>query len=169
VFNKVRQIFDMQPDEKIQAHVVSVWRESKKFFSVGGREGMLVLTDKHLSFVHKTESKMSWWKAITQRQVITFLKSKNTMIRHDGYNEEDLVSDVENSKNVELEFKEIDKIEFKEETWGSVLFLEYEKDGKKENYQYSVAQDWVKYPLKEPTKFLKVDWEPFVQYIKERQ
>ena len=129
----------MHPDEKIQAHVVSVWRESKKFFSVGGREGMLVLTDKHLSFVHKTESKMSWWKAITQRQVITFLKSKNTMIRHDGYNEEDLVSDVENSKNVELEFKEIDKIEFKDETWGSVLFLEYEKNGKKENFQYSVA------------------------------
>ena len=159
----------MQPDEKIQAHVVSVWRESKKFFSVGGREGMLVLTDKHLSFVHKTESRMSWWKAITQRQVITFVKSKSTMIRHDGYNEEDLVSDVENSKNVELEFKEIDKIEFKEETWGSVLFLEYEKNGKKENFQYSVAQDWVKYPLKEPTKFLKVDWEPFVQYVKERQ
>ena len=121
----------MHPDEKIQAHVVSVWRESKKFFSVGGREGMLVLTDKHLSFVHKTESKMSWWKAITQRQVITFLKSKNTMIRHDGYNEEDLVSDVKNSKNVELEFKEIDKIEFKDETWGSVLFLEYEKMAKK--------------------------------------
>ena len=159
----------MQPDEKIQAHVVSVWRESKKFFSVGGREGMLVLTDKHLSFVHKTESKMSWWKAITQRQVITFLKSKNTMIRHDGYNEEDLVSDVENSKNVELEFKEIDKIEFKEETWGSVLFLEYEKNGKKENFQYSVAQDWVKYPAKEPTKYMKVDWAPFVQYIKDRQ
>ena len=159
----------MHPDEKIQAHVVSVWRESKKFFSVGGKEGMLVLTDKHLSFVHKTESKMSRWKAITQRQVIAFLKSKNTMIIHDGYNEEDLVSDIVNSKNVELEFKEIDKIEFKEETWGSVLFLEYEKNGKKENFQYSVAQDWVKYPLKEPTKFLKVDWEPFVQYVKERQ
>ena len=159
----------MQPDEKIQAHIVSVWRESKKIFSVGGREGMLVLTDKHLSFIHKTESKMSWWKAITQRQVITFLKSKNTMIRHDGYNEEDLVSDVENGKNIELEFKEIDKIEFKDQIWGSVLFLEYEKNGKKENFQYSVAQDWVKYPLKEPTKFLKVDWEPFVQYVKERQ
>ena len=159
----------MHPDEKIQAHVVSVWRESKKFFSVGGREGMLVLTDKHLSYVHKTESKVNWWKAITQRQVINFLRSKNTMIRHDGYNEEDLIGDVENSKNVELEFNEIDKIEFKEEAWGSVLYMEYEKDGKKENFQYSVAQDWVKYPLKEPTKFLKVDWEPFVQYIKERQ
>jgi len=28
----------MQSNEKIQAHLVSVWRESKKFFSIGGRE-----------------------------------------------------------------------------------------------------------------------------------
>ena len=117
----------MHPDEKIQAHVVSVWRESKKFFSVGGREGMLVLTDRHLSYVHKTESKVNWWKAITQRQVINFLRSKNTMIRHDGYNEEDLANDIKNPKNVELAFNEIDKIEFKEEAWGSVLYMEYEK------------------------------------------
>ena len=48
----------MDPDEKIQAHLVSVWREGKKFFSVGGREGMLILTDKHLMFVQKTEAKM---------------------------------------------------------------------------------------------------------------
>ena len=91
----------MEHDEKIQAHLVSVWRESKKFFSVGGREGMLVLTDKHLTFVHKTESKMNWWKAITQRQVINFIKSKDTMIHHDGYGEEELSNDLENTKNVE--------------------------------------------------------------------
>jgi len=159
----------MQSDEKIQAHLVSVWRESKKFFSVGGREGMLVLTDKHLTYVHKTESKMNWWKAITQRQVINFLKSKNTMVHHDGYGEEDLVIDLENSKNVELEFDDIDKISFEEKIWGSALNLEYEKNGKKENFQYAIAQDWVKYPIKEPTKFMKVDWAPFVQYVKERQ
>jgi hypothetical protein len=29
----------MEPDEKIQAHLVSVWRESKKFFSIGGSRG----------------------------------------------------------------------------------------------------------------------------------
>jgi hypothetical protein len=159
----------MQPDEKIQAHLVSVWRESKKFFSIGGREGMLVLTDNHLTFIHKTESKMNWWKAITQRQVINFLKSKNTMIHHDGYVEKDLSNDLENSKNVQLKFDEIDKISFEEKDWGSALYLEYEKEGKKENFQYAIAQDWVRYPMKEPTKFLKVDWEPFVQYIKERQ
>jgi len=159
----------MQPDEKIQAHLVSVWRESKKFFSIGGREGMLVLTNNHLIFVHKTESKINWWKAITQRQVINFIKSKNTMIHHDGYDEEDLSIDLENSKNVELAFDDIDKISFEEKVWGSALYLEYEKNGKKENFQYAIAQDWVKYPVKEPTKFMKVDWAPFVQYVKERQ
>ena len=159
----------MQPDEKIQAHIVSIWRESKKFLSIGGKEGMLVLTDKHLMFIHKTEAKMKWWKAITQRQVINFIRSKNTMIRHDGYDEQELMNDVEDKRNTELSFDDISDISFEEKTWGSVLQLEYEKDGKKEKFQYSIAQDWVKYPAKEPTKYMKVDWEPFVQYIKDRQ
>lgn len=159
----------MQPDEKIQAHLVSVWRESKKFFSIGGKEGMLVLTDKHLMFVHKTEAKMRWWQSIRQRQVISFLKSKNTMIRHDGYEESNLMEDIRNEKNMQLSFDDILNITYEEKEWGSILLLEYEKDGKRQKYQYSIAQDWVKYPAKEPTKYMKVDWEPFVQYIKDRQ
>ncbi|MDO8641170.1 MAG: hypothetical protein Q7R33_06460 [Nitrosarchaeum sp.] len=159
----------MQSDEKIQAHLVSVWREPKKFFSIGGKEGMLVLTDKHLMFVHKTEAKMRWWQSIRQRQVISFLKSKNTMIRHDGYEENNLMEDIRNEKNIQLSFDDILNITYEEKEWGSILLLEYEKDGKRQKYQYSIAQDWVKYPAKEPTKYMKVDWEPFVQYIKDRQ
>jgi len=159
----------MQSDEKIQAHLVSVWRESNKFFSIGGKEGMLILTDKHLMFVHKTEVMMKWWKAITQRQVINFLKSKNTMIHHDGYDEKELMNDLENAKNIELGFDDISSISFEEKVWGSALLLEYEKGGKKEKFQYAIAQDWVKYPVKEPTKYMKVDWKPFVQYIKDGQ
>ncbi len=159
----------MQPDERIQAHLVSVWRESKKFLSIGGREGMLVLTDRHLMFIHKTEAKINWWRAITQRQVINFIRSRNTMIRHDGYDEEELMDDLENEKNVEVAFDDISAIEYEEKVWGSVLQLEYEKGGKRESHQYTIAQDWVKYPAKEPTKYMKVDWGPFVQYIKERQ
>ncbi len=159
----------MQSDEKIQAHLVSVWRESKKFFSIGGKEGMLMLTDKHVMFVHKTESRMKWWKVITQRQVINFIKSKNTMIRHDGYNEEELMYDLENKKNIEVAFDDISSISYEEKVWGSVLLLEYKKNGKQEKFQYAIAQDWVKYPIKEPTKYMKVDWKPFVQYIKDRQ
>lgn len=159
----------MQPGEKIQAHLVSVWRESKKFLAIGGKEGMLILTDRHLMFVYKTEAKMNWWRAITQRQVINFIRSRNTMIRHDGYGEEDLMDDLENEKNVEISFDDISVIEHENKVWGSVLRLEYEHDGKAEKYQYAIAQDWVKYPAKEPTKYMKVDWEPFVQYIKDRQ
>ena len=159
----------MDSDEKIQAHLVSVWREPKKTFSIGGREGMLVLTDRHLMFIHKTDANPNWWKAITSRQVINLIKSKNTMIIHDGYTEKELTDDLDIEKNVEISFDDISKITQEEKDWGSVLYLEYEKDGKKEKFQYSIAQDWVKYPAKEPTKYMKVDWVPFVQYIKDRQ
>jgi len=159
----------MDTDERIQTHVLSIWRESLKFLSIGGREGMLVLTDKHLMFIHKTEAKMKWWQAVVQRQTLSLLKSKNIMVRHDGYNEKNLMFDVENKKNVELAFDDILKIEHKEEQWGSVLNLEYNKNGKEEKFQFSVVKDWVKYPAKNPMKYLRVDWEPFVQYIKDRQ
>ena len=159
----------MDSDERIFAHVVSVWRESKNFFSIGGKEGMLLLTDRHLMFIHKTEAKMKWWKAVVPRQVLTFMKSKNTLITHDGYDEKDLRFDLENEKNLETSFDEILKIDYEEKTWGSVLNLEFSKNGKNEKYQFSVTKDWVKYPAKDPMSFLKVDWGPFVQHIKDRK
>lgn len=156
-------------DEKICAHIVSVWRESKKFLSIHGKEGMLVLTDKHLAFVYKTDAKMKWWQAIVARQVVMFLRSKSVMNIHDGYSQENLVEDMENKKNIVLLFDDILDISYEDKTWGSVLFLEYQKDGKIEKHDYSIVQDWVKYPAKAPTKYMKVDWEPFVKYIKDRQ
>ncbi len=161
----------MDSDEHILAHIVSVWRESKKFLSIGGREGMLILTDRHLMFVHKTEAKKKWWQAIVQRQIIDLLKdkSKNLMTVQDGYTEKNLKIDLENEKNTEISFDDITKIEHKEEVWGSALNIEYVKIGKKEKFQFSVVQGWVKYPAKDPLKYLRVDWEPFVQYIKDHQ
>lgn len=161
----------MDSDERIIAHVVSVWRESKRFLSIGGREGMLILTDRRLVFVHRTEAKMKWWQAVVQRQIVNLLKdsSKNIMVTQDGYSEKDLKLDLENEKNIELSFDEITKISHKEELWGSALNLEYTKNGQKEKFQFSVVQGWVKYPAKDPQKYLKVDWEPLVQYIKDHQ
>ena len=161
----------MDSDERILAHVVSVWRESKKFLSIGGREGMLILTDRHLMFVHKTEAKKKWWRAIVERQIVDLLrdKSKNIMTMQDGYTEKTLKIDLENEKNTEISFDDITKIGYKEEVWGSVLNIEYTKIGKKEKFQFSVVQGWVKYPAKDPLKYLRVDWEPFVQYIKDHQ
>jgi len=159
----------MEIDEKIQAHVLSVWRETVDFFSVWGREGMLILTDKHLMFITKTEAGMKWWGALRTRQLVKLHADDNVMITHDGYDEEKLRRDLENKKNHETRFDDIFEISFEDKKWGDVLLLEVLEKGKKKKYQFGVARDWVKYPMKEPTKYMKVDWSGFVKYIKDRQ
>jgi len=159
----------MESEEKIQAHVLSVWKENRGFFSGKGKEGMLILTNKCLSFINKTEAGMKWWGAIRTRQVVRLLQSKDVMVVEDGYDEENLRDDLENKKNQRINFNNILRIEAKEKVWGSVLFLDVIEDGKEKQFQFSIVQDWVKYPLSAPTKFLKVDWSKFVKYIKEQQ
>ena len=159
----------MEMDEKIQAHVLSIWKESRGFFSGKGSEGMLILTNKNLCFVKKTEAAMRWWGAIRTRQVVRLLQSKDVMIIEDGYSEENLRVDMENKKNQKISFNNILYIESKEKVWGSVLYLDIIEDDKEKQFQFSVVQDWVKYPLSAPTKFLKVDWSGLVKYIKDRQ
>jgi len=159
----------MEAEEKIQAHVLSIWKENRGFFSGKGSEGMLILTNKNLNFIKKTEAAMRWWGAIRTRQVVRLLQSKDVMIIEDGYDEENLRIDLENKKNQKISFNNILQIESKEKVWGSVLFLDVIEDGKEKKYQFSIVQDWVKYPLSAPTKFLKADWSRFVKYIKDKQ
>ena len=112
---------------------------------------------------------MKWWGAIRTRQIVRLLQSKDVMIVEDGYGEEDLREDLENKKNQKISFNNILSIESKEKVWGSVLFLDIIEGGKEMKLQFSVVQDWVKYPISAPTKFLKVDWSGLVKYIKDRQ
>jgi len=159
----------VEAEEKIQAHVLSVWREGRGFFSGKGSEGMLVLTNKKLCFLKKTEAPMKWWGAIRTRQIVRLLQTKNVMVAEDGYGEENLREDLENKKNQTISFNNILSIESKEKVWGSILFLDIIEDGKEMKLQFSIVQDWVKYPLSAPTKFLKVDWSGFVNYIIDKQ
>ena len=53
VFIKLKSYCAMEMDEKIQAHVLSIWKENRGFFSGKGSEGMLILTNKNLCFVKK--------------------------------------------------------------------------------------------------------------------
>jgi len=159
----------VESEEKIQAHVLSVWKESRGFFGGKGKEGMLILTNRRLLFIKKTEASVKWWGAVRTRQTVRLLQSKDVMVVEDGYGEENLMTDLENKKNQKIDFNNILYIEAKEKVWGSVLFLDVIEDGKEKKLQFSVVQDWVKYPISAPTKFLKVDWSEFVKYIKDRQ
>ena len=159
----------MDSEEKIQAHVLSIWRERREFFGGRGREGMLILTNKRLMFVKKTEAGMRWWGAVRTRQIVRLLRSKDVMFTEDGYDEKSLEIDAENKSNQEIRFNNILDIGFEEKAWGSILLLEVLEDAKKKKYQFSIVQDWVKYPLSAPTKYMKVDWSGFVKYIKDKQ
>jgi len=159
----------VEAEEKIQAHVLSIWREGRGFFSGKGREGMLILTNKNLCFIKKTEAPMKWGGAIRTRQIVRLLQSKDVMIVEDGYGEESLKEDLENKKNQKISFNNILYIEVKEKVWGSVLFLDVMEDGKEKKFQFSIVQDWVKYPISAPMKYLKVDWSGFVKYIQDKQ
>ena len=112
---------------------------------------------------------MKWWGAIRTRQIVRLLQNKDVMFTEDGYDITNLEIDLENKKNQKISFNNILQIEVQEKVWGSVLFLDVMDDRKEEKYQFSVVQDWVKYPLSAPTKFLKVDWSGFVKYIKDKQ
>ena len=159
----------MELEEKIQAHVLSVWREPKEFFGGRGREGMLILSNKRLMFVKKTEAGMRWWGAVRTRQTVRLLRSKNIMFTEDGYDEKSLSVDAENKANQKIRFDDILDIQFEEKVWGSVLLLEILEGDKKKKYQFSIVKDWVKYPLSAPTKYMKADWSGFVKYIKDKQ
>ena len=66
-------------------------------------------------------------------------------------------------------FNNILNLGMEKKVWGNVLKMEVIEDGKKKEYQYAVVQDWVQYPLKDPTRFLKVNWTSFIDFIKSRQ
>lgn len=162
----------MEFDEKIHTHLMSVWRESKSFFGIGGKEGMLILTDNHFIFLKRTERMKKWWGAVTKRQVVALLQNKSTIQRLDGYEEKDLQIDLEEVKEKyisKITFDNILEIEEEEKTWGSVLKIEAIENEKKKSYEFSIVQDWVKYPIKDPTKYLNVDWKPCIEFIKSRQ
>ena len=158
----------MESDEPIKAHLVSVWREEKKLFS-RAKECMLILTDKRLAFVSKTEAKPRWWSAAVERQVVTLSKSDNPMLTHDGYGEKELMLDLENKKNEQYSFDDVISVEPEEKSWGSLLHMKIRKDSKEKKYQLSIVKDWVKYPVKDPMKFLKINWAPIVEFINKQR
>ena len=126
----------MEEEEEIQAHILSVWKESRGFFSGKGKEGMLILTNKRICFIKKTEAGMKWWGAIRTRQTVRLLQSKDVMVMEDGYDEEKLEADLENKKNQKISFNNILYIEAKEKVWCTVLCLDIIEDVNEKKFQF---------------------------------
>lgn len=93
------------------------------------------------------------------------------MITHDGYDVEDLLTDLEEKSKYAsvVSFNNILEIGYEEKQWGNLLKMIVVEDGEEKEYQYSIVRDWVQYPLKDPTSYLKVNWKPLIEFIESRR
>jgi hypothetical protein len=158
----------MDSDEKIKTHLLSVWLEEKKLLG-RGKECMFFVTDKGLYFVSKTVAKPQWWKSTVQRQTLILLRDPdNTILNHDGYGEKNLSADLENEKNRRYRMSDVIQAETEEKPWGSILVLKLRDGEKEKKFHLSIVRDWVSYPAKAPMNFLRPNWTPIVEYIKDR-
>ncbi len=153
-------------DEQIKAHLFWVWGEEEGFFK-RGKEGMLVVTDRRLAFIFKTDMTFRMHDTHTRRQAKRLETGEKVFRPAEGYKLEHLERDLDKSPdNLEVPFSQILDIAPEEKDWGTVLKVKVNLGEKSKVKKFSIVKGWVKYPAKEPMGFQKMDWSPIVNLVK---
>jgi hypothetical protein len=128
---------------------------------------MLVVTEKRLIFITKTNMSYRIHDVHSQRQLLRFKEKKNVFLPIEGYGITELKNDIEKSdKNIVFTFSEISDMYFVERRWGTELKVKIDIENKQKNYGFAIVKGWVKYPAKDPLQFHHVDWNPIVTLFK---
>lgn len=153
-------------DEQIKAHIFWVWKEGEGFFK-RGKEGMLVITDRRLAFIIKTDMTYKMHETHSMRQLKRFEARENVFRPAEGYKLEHLERDLDKSPdNLELPFNQILDITSEEKDWGTLLNVKVNLGDKTKIHKFSIVKGWVKYPAKDPMGFQKMDWTPLINLLK---
>src|SRR5262245_41290181 len=108
-------------DEQIKAHLFWVWQEGEGFLKQG-KEGMMVITDKRLAFIIRTDMTFRMHETYSIRQAKHFEAHENVFRPAEGYKLEHLERDLDKSpENIEILFSEILDISTEEKGWGTLL------------------------------------------------
>ena len=154
-------------DERIQAHLVWVWGQQEGFMK-RGKEGMLVVTDKRITFITKTNMSYRVHDVHSVRHIKKFKEGENVFRPLEGYGIKNLDDDLKKSaQNFDIPFSQVLDITSKDGRWGTVLRAKINLGIKSETYKFSIVKGWVKYPLKDPVEFQHVDWSPIINLFKE--
>jgi hypothetical protein len=152
--------------EKIRYHLMWVWGQQEGFMK-RGKEGMLIITTGRIVFVTKTKMKYNVHLDYSQRQLKKFEKSDYAFSAIDPYKVEDLENDLrESDKNMDIPFNSIISISQEEKRWGTALKLVFGENNDVKTYKFMVVKGWVKYPLKDPVSFQRLDWKPIITFSK---
>jgi hypothetical protein len=156
----------MEQDEQIKAHLMWIWGQ-KDGFVKRGVEGMMIITNKRIAFITKTSMTYKVHDANSLKQLKRFSDGEDVFRPVYGYTIKDLISDLAMSnKNLEIPYDRILDILTEEKRWGTLLKIRFSFEGKLETYMFSVVKGWVKYPLKDPIEFQRIDWNPLIKIFK---
>jgi hypothetical protein len=153
-------------DEKINVHLVWIWGEEEGFMK-RGKEGMLVVTDRRIAFITKTNMSYRIHEVHSLRQLKRFKDDVNVFYPLEGYDIHDLENDLNKSdQNLEIPFRQIKEVTSEIKRWGTLLKVKVNVGDKSKIYKFSIVKGWVKYPAKDPIEFHHVDWNPVINLIK---
>jgi hypothetical protein len=153
-------------DEQIKAHLFWVWNEGSGFLKLG-KECMLVITDRRIASITKTDMTSKVHQTHSLRQAKRFESGENVFRPAEGYKLEHLERDLDKSPdNLEIPFSQIMDITSEEKGWGTLLKLKVNLGDRSKIYKFSIVKGWVKYPAKDPLGFQKMDWSPLINLVK---
>lgn len=128
---------------------------------------MLVITDRRLVFISKTEMTYRMHDTHNTRQFNRFKNKENVFRPAEGYKLEHLEKDIDKSPdNLEIPFSQILDITSEEKRWGTLLKVKVNLGDTSKVYKFSVVKGWVKYPAKDPLEFQRMDWTPLINLVK---
>lgn len=154
-------------DEQIKAHLVWIWSQEEGFMK-RGKEGMLVVTDRRIAFITKTNMSYRVHDIHSLRQLKKFKEGGNIFKPLEGYSIKNLDDDLKKSaENYDIPFNQILDITSEEKRWGTLLKIKINLGIKSKTYKFSIVKGWVKYPLKDPVEFQHVNWFPVINLFKE--
>lgn len=143
-----------------------VWGQKDGFIK-RGIEGMMIITNRRIVFITKTNMTYKVHDAHSLKQLKRFKDGEDVFRPIYGYTIKDLVNDLAiSNKNLEIPYDKIVEILTEEKRWGTLLKVKFTSQDKLETYTFSVVKGWVKYPLKDPIEFQHVDWNPLIQISK---
>jgi hypothetical protein len=153
-------------DEEIKGHLFWVWKEGDGFLKPG-KECMLVITDKRIAVITKTDMTSKMHDTHSLRQARRFDAGENVFRPAEGYKLEHLERDLDKSPdNLEILFDQILDISSEEKDWGTLLKVTVKFGDKTKTHKFSIAKGWIKYPAKEPMGYRKMDWSPVINLVK---
>jgi hypothetical protein len=153
-------------DEQIKAHLFWIWGEEEGFLK-RGKEGMLVITDRRLAFITKTEMTYRMHDTHNTRQFNRFKAKEDVFRPAEGYRLEHLEKDLDKSAdNLEIPYNQILDIASEEKRWGTLLKVKVNLGDRSKLYKFSIVKGWVKYPAKDPLEFQRMDWSPLISLVK---